>query len=163
MAVPIAVVGWAVLFSVDAARNGPAWAKGHLRRVSVVMAILLVMAILAAAVVRPPWLGLSTAYPLAIGVFLAWSRWRQLVLVEREIGFDEIDPRLRQQVLARLQRGLAITGVIALVAGLGLVATGIPLGWIVAALAPITGLAMARSRMGLVSPARNQSGGPPSL
>lgn len=149
MAVPVAVVGWAVLFSVDAARNGPAWAKGHLRRVSLVMAILLVAALLATAVVRPVWLGLSAAYPLAIGAFLAWGRWRQLFLVEKEIGFGEIDPRLRQQVLARLQRGLAITGSMALVAGLWLVATGIPHGWIVAGLAPVAGLAMARSRAAL--------------
>ena len=163
MAVPVAVVGWAVLFSVDAAKNGPAWAKGQLRRVSIVMAILLGFALVATAFVRPSWLGLGAAYPLAIGSFLAWGRWRQLTVVEREIGFGEIDERLRRQVLARLQRGLAVTGLIGLVAGLGLVATGIPHGWIVAVLAPIAGIAMAKSRSGLGSTPSNQWTGPPSL
>jgi hypothetical protein len=153
-----------MLFSVEAARKGPTWAKTHLGRVAVVMGVLAVLALLSSVLVRPVWLGLGAAYPVAIGAFLAWGRWRQLAFVEREIGFGEIDPLLREGVLARLRRGLAVLGLIALVAGIGLVAIGLPHGWIVTSLAPVAVLALARAHVvELEARSGNQVSGPPSL
>jgi hypothetical protein len=153
-----------VLFSVEAARKGPTWAKTHLGRVAVVMGLVLVVALFLSVLLRPVWLGLGAAYPVAIGAFLAWGRWRQLVYIEREIGFGEIDPLMRERVLARLRRGLAVLGLIALVAGIGLVATGLPHGWILTALVPVAAFALARARMvELEAHQGNQLSGPSSL
>lgn len=147
MLVPVGVVGWAVLFSVEAARKGPAWAKSHLRRVAAAMGVTLLLAMVATLLVRPFWLGLGAAYPVAIGAFLAWGRWRQLAMVEREIGFAEIDPRLQARVMTRLRKGLALLALLALVAGVGLLANGVPHGWIIIALVPVAGLALVRTRL----------------
>jgi hypothetical protein len=158
--VPVAVVGWAILFSVEAGRRGPAWAAAHLRVVAIVMGVLLLVSLAGVAAIRPAWLGLAAAYPLGLGALLARGRWRQLHLIEREIGFGDIDPRIRQRVLERLRKGLALTGVLALVAGLALLAVGIPHGLIVIVLVPIAIVAVLRSRSSVTNepgPAPNPS------
>src|SRR5688500_9982781 len=84
-AVPVAVIGWAILFSVEAARRGPAWSFRHLGIVSNVLKPSLALGIVAVLVVRPIWVGLGIAYPLAVGLLMVASRRRQLAAIKREI------------------------------------------------------------------------------
>jgi hypothetical protein len=157
-AVPVLVVGWAILFSVEAARRGPAWSFSHLGIVASVLKPALALGIVAILVVRPIWVGLGVAYPLAVGLFMVVVRRRQLAAVSRDMGFGDIRADLREQVLARLRRGLVIVGVLALVVGSLLASIGVVQGWVVGALAPTAGLALVRSRSGQVGSAQ-----PPSL
>jgi hypothetical protein len=108
--------------------------------------------------VRPVWAGFAVLYPLATGAMLAWGRKRQLAILSREIGFEEIDPLFRARLLARLTRGLSVLGVIATGIGLGLVWAGAPQGWILVGLAAIIGWGMVRARADQVGSAL-----PPSL
>ncbi|HKY47739.1 MAG TPA: hypothetical protein VJQ79_07130 [Acidimicrobiia bacterium] len=157
-AVPVAVVGWAILFSVEAARRGPAWAFGHLGIVAKVLKPALAIGIAAFLVVRPMWVGLGIAYPLAVALFMVVIRRRQLAAVNQDIGFGDIRSEWREQVLSRLRRGLIVVGSLALVAGALLASIGVVQGWVVGALAPIAGLALVRSKTGQVGSVR-----PPSL
>jgi hypothetical protein len=157
-AVPVVVVGWAILFSVEAARRGPAWSFGHLGVVANVLEPALALGIVAILVVRPVWVGLGVAYPLAVGLFMVVIRRRQLAAVSRDMGFGDIRADLREQVLSRLRRGLIIVGGLALVVGSLLASIGVVQGWVVGALAPIAALALVRSKVGQVGSAQ-----PPSL
>ena len=65
-AVPVAVIGWAILFSVEAARRGSAWSFRHLGIVSNVLKPALALGIVAMLVIRPMWVGMGAAYPLAV-------------------------------------------------------------------------------------------------
>ena len=158
-AVPVAVIGWAILFSVEAARRGSAWSLGHLGIVSGVLKPVLALAIVAILVVRPMWIGLGVAYPLAVALFMVVIRRRQLAAVGRDMGFGDIRPDLREQVLlSRLRRGLIVVGVLALVVGSVLASIGVVQGWVLVALAPVAALALLRSRSAQVGSAQ-----PPSL
>jgi hypothetical protein len=157
-AVPVVVVGWAIVFSVEAARRGPAWSFGHLDIVANVLKPALALGIVAILVLRPIWVGLGIAYPLAVGLFMVVTRRRQLAAVSRDMGFGDIRADLREQALSRLRRGLVIVGALALVIGVLLASIGVVQGWVVAALAPIAGVALARSKTGQVGSVR-----PPSL
>ena len=157
-AVPVAVVGWAILFSVEAARRGPAWSFGHLGIVGNVLKPALALGIVAILVVRPIWVGLGVAYPIAVGLFMVVIRRRQLAAVSRDVGFGDIRADLREQVLSRLRRGLIVVGALALVFGSLLASIGVVQGWVVGALAPIAVLALVRSKTGQVGSAQ-----PPSL
>ncbi|HUP17472.1 MAG TPA: hypothetical protein VM848_15660 [Acidimicrobiia bacterium] len=157
-AVPVAVVGWAILFSVEAARRGPAWSFGHLGIVENVLKPALALGIVAILVVRPIWVGLGVAYPLAVGLFMVVIRRRQLAAVGRDMGFGDTRTDLREQVLSRLRRGLIVVGALALVFGSLLASIGVVQGWVVGALAPIAVLALVRSKTGQVG-----SSQPPSL
>ena len=157
-AVPVAVIAWAILFSVEAARRGPAWSFDHLGIVSNVLKPALALGIVATLVVRPIWIGLGVAYPLAVGLFMVATRRRQLAVVGRDMGFGDVRPDLREQVLSRLRRGLIVVGAMALVVGSLLAAAGLVQGWVLGALAPISALALVRSRSGQVGSAQ-----PPSL
>lgn len=157
-AVPVAVIGWAILFSVEAARRGPAWSFRHLGIVSSILRPALALGVVAILVVRPIWVGLSAAYPLAVGLLMVASRRRQLAAVEREMGFGDVRPDMREQLLSRLRRGLMVVGVSSLVVGSLLASVGVAQGWVVGALAPIAALALLRSKSGQVG-----SVSPPSL
>ena len=157
-AVPVVVVGWAILFSVEAARRGPAWSLGHLGVVANVLKPALALGIVAILVVRPVWVGLGVAYPLAVGLFMVVIRRRQLAAVSRDMGFGDIRADLREQVLSRLRRGLFMVGGLALVVGSLLASIGVVQGWVVGALAPIAALALVRSKGGQVGSVQ-----PPSL
>jgi hypothetical protein len=157
-AVPVVVVGWAILFSVEAARRGPAWSLGHLGVVANVLKPALALGIVAILVVRPVWVGLGVAYPLAVGLFMVVIRRRQLAAVSRDMGFGDIRAELREQVLSRLRRGLLMVGGLALVVGSLLASIGVVQGWVVGALAPIAALALVRSKGGQVGSVQ-----PPSL
>lgn len=157
-AVPVVVVGWAILFSVEAARRGPAWSSGHLGIVANVLKPALALGIVAILVVRPMWVGLGVAYPLAVGLFMVVIRGRQLSAVSRDMGFGDIRADLRDQVLSRLRRGLIVVGALALVVGSLLASIGVVQGWVVGALAPIAALALIRSKTGHVGSTQ-----PPSL
>jgi hypothetical protein len=157
-AVPVVIVGWAILFSVEAARRGPAWSLGHLGVVANILKPALALGIVAVLVVRPVWVGLGAAYPLAVGLFMVVIRRRQLVAVSRDMGFGDIRADLREQVLSRLRRGLFIVGGLALVVGSLLASIGVVQGWVVGALAPIAALALVRSKGGQVGSVQ-----PPSL
>ena len=157
-AVPVVVVGWAILFSVEAARRGPAWSLGHLGVVANVLKPALALGIVAILVVRPVWVGLGVAYPLAVGLFMVVIRRRQLAAVSRDMGFGDIRADLREQVLSRLRRGLLMVGGLALVVGSLLASIGVVQGWVVGALAPIAALALVRSKGGQVGSVQ-----PPSL
>ena len=157
-AVPVAVIGWAILFSVEAARRGPAWSFGHLGIVSSVLKPALALGIVAILVVRPVWVGFGIAYPLTVGLFMVVVRRRQLAAVRRDMGFGDIRPDLREQVLSRLRRGLIVVGALALVVGSLLASIGVVQGLVVGALAPVAGLALLRSRSDQVGSAQ-----PPSL
>lgn len=153
--VPVVVVGWAILFSVEAARQGPAWAVRHLRAAGGLFAAGLGLAVVTLLVVRPVWVGLSAAYPLTVVWILIAGRSRQLAMVDRAIGFGEVDAGLRGKLLARLRQGLWVVGGLALVIGATLASIGVVHGWIVAALAPVAVLAIIRSKrpgLGAVSP-----------
>ena len=152
------VVGWAILFSVEAARRGPAWSLGHLGVVANVLKPALALGIVAILVVRPVWVGLGVAYPLAVGLFMVVIRRRQLAAVSRDMGFGDIRADLREQVLSRLRRGLLMVGGLALVVGSLLASIGVVQGWVVGALAPIAALALVRSKGGQVGSVQ-----PPSL
>jgi hypothetical protein len=154
-AIPVAVIGWAILFSVEAASRGPAWSFRHLGIVSNVLKPSLALGIVAVLVVRPIWVGLGNAYPLAVGLLMVASRRRQLAAINREIGeretaFGQVRPEIRDVVLSRLRVGLTVVGVSSLVVGLLLAIVGVPQGWLVAALAPIAGIALLRSKQGQV-------------
>lgn len=156
--VPVAVTGWAILFSVEAARRGPAWSLGHLGIVSNILKPALALGIVAVLVVRPMWVGLGVAYPLAVGLFMVVIRRRQLAAVGRDIGFGDVRADLREQVLNRLRRGLVVVGALALVVGSLLASIGVVQGWVLGALAPIAALALIRSKTGQVGSVQ-----PPSL
>ena len=157
-AVPVVVVGWAILFSVEAARRGPAWSFGHLGIVANILKPTLATGIIAIVVVRPLWVGLAIAYPLAVCLFMVVIRRRQLAAVSRDMGFGEVRADLREQVLSRLRRGLVVVGALTLVVGVLLASIGVAPGLVVAALAPIAALALVRSKTGQVGSVR-----PPSL
>ena len=157
-ALPVAVVGWAILFSVEAARRGPAWSLGHLGIVANVLKPALAIGIVAFLVVRPMWVGLGIAYPLAVALFMVVIRRRQLAAVNQDMGFGDIRAEWREQVLSRLRRGLIVVGALALAVGVLLASIGVVQGWVVGALAPIAGLALVRSKTGQVGSVR-----PPSL
>lgn len=157
-AVPVAVIGWAILFSVEAARRGSAWSLRHLGIVSGVLKPALALAIVAILVVRPMWVGLGVAYPLAVALFMVVIRRRQLAAVGRDMGFGDIRPDLREQVLSRLRPGLIVVGVVALVIGSLLASIGVVQGWLLGPLAPVAALALLRSRSAQVGSAQ-----PPSL
>lgn len=157
-AVPVAVIGWAVLFSVEAARRGPAWSYGHLGIVSNVLKPALALGIVAILVVRPTWVGLGVAYPLAVGLFMVVTRRRQLAALGRDMGFGDIRAELREAVLSRLRRGLIVVGALSLVVGSLLARIGVVQGWVLGTLAPIAGFALLRSKTGQVGSAQ-----PPSL
>jgi hypothetical protein len=156
--VPVAVIGWAMLFSVEAARRGPAWALRHLAMVSTVLKMALVLGAVAILVVRPIWIGLGIAYPLAVALLLVVGRQRQLGMIEREIGFGEVQSDIRDRLLAKLRRGLIVVGGISLVVGFLLASVGVVQAWVLGSLAPIAGLALVRSKSGQVGSAL-----PPSL
>jgi hypothetical protein len=137
VAVPVAVVGWAMWFSARAAISGPTWALSHLERMTPLLVIGMVAAFGVAALVRPVWLGVGAAYPLALGAYLAGSRRRQLRMVSGDGGFGEINRALQSRVLTALGRGLGIAGIIAGVMGTVVVTAGLPQGWLVAGLAPV--------------------------
>ena len=157
-AVPVAVIGWAILFSVEAARRGAAWSSRHLGIVSNVLKPALALGIVAMLVIRPIWVGLGAAYPLLVSLLMVGGRRRQLAAVEREMGFGEVRPDLRERLLSRLRVGLMIVGAFSLLAGPALAGLGVPQGWVVAALAPISAVALLRSKTGQVGSAL-----PPSL
>ncbi len=157
-AVPVAVVGWAILFSVEAARRGPAWSLRHLAMVSTILKMALALGIVAILVVRPIWVGLGAAYPLAVALLMVAGRQRQLAMIEREMGFGEVQPDVRDRLLSNLRRGLIVVGVASLVVGSLLASVGVVQGWVVGALAPIAALALVRSKAGQVGSAM-----PPSL
>ena len=94
------------------------------------------------------WIGLGVAYPLAVALFMVVIRRRQLAAVGRDMGFGDIRPDLREQVLSRLRRGLIVVGVLALVVGSVLASIGVVQGWVLVALAPVAALALLRSRSG---------------
>ena len=164
-AVPVAVIGWAVLFSVEAARRGSAWSFRHLGIVSNVLAPALALGIVAVLVIRPMWVGLGAAYPLAVSLMMVAGRRRQLAAVDREMGFGEVRPDLRERLLSRLRVGLMIVGAFSLLVGATLAGLGVPQGWVVGALAPISALALFRSRARLLRSETGQVGSalPPSL
>ena len=157
-AVPVVVVGWAILFSVEAVRRGPAWSLSHLGVVANFLKPARAIGIVAIMVVRPVWVGLGIAYPLAVGLFMVVIRRRQLAAVGKDVGFGDIRAEWREQVLSRLRRGLIVVGALALVVGILLASVGVVQGWVVGALAPIAGLALVRSNSGQVGSVR-----PPSL
>ena len=154
----VAVIGWAILFSVEAARRGPAWSYRHLGVVSNILKPALALGIVAILVVRPVWVGLAAVYPLAVTLLMVGGRRRQLAAVEREMGFGDIRPHTRDMVLSRLRRGLVAVGAMSLVVGSLLAGIGLVQGWVLAALAPIAGVALLRSKPGQVG-----STPPPSL
>ena len=104
------------------------------------------------------WSLLGVAYPLAVALFMVVIRRRQLAAVGRDMGFGDIRPDLREQVLSRLRRGLIVVGVLALVVGSLLASIGVVQGWVLGALAPVAALALLRSRSTQVGSAQ-----PPSL
>jgi hypothetical protein len=112
----------------------------------VLFAVGLGLALMATLVIRPVWIGLSAAYPLGVAWLLIAGRRRQLSLVDRSIGFGEVDAGLRKRLLGRLRQGLWVVGALALTIGATLAAIGVVHGWIVAALVPIALLAIVRSK-----------------
>jgi hypothetical protein len=157
-AVPVIVIGWAVLFSVEAARRGPDWALRHLQRASVVTLLGLVLALAAAVIIRPLWIGLGAVYPLAVGWLLVSGRRRQLEIIQREMGFGVIEDEIRKRILSKLRTGLVVVGVLALGIGALLAGVGVDQGWIVAGLSPISLVAILRS-----NPPGLGASSPPSL
>ena len=162
-AVPVAVIGWAIIFSVEAARRGPSWSFRHLQIVANVLQPALALGTVAILVVRPVWVGLSAAYPLAVALLMVIGRRRQLAaairnLGDREMGFGEVGPAVRENLLARLRMGLIVVGISSLIVGLLLASSGVSQGWVVGALAPVAAIALLRSKSGQVGSAL-----PPSL
>ena len=103
---PAGVIGWAALFSVLGIERGPVWSQRHLRAVLRFLGVLFLLSLVAFFVVRPIWVPLAVAYPLAMGALLAWGRVRQLAFVERSGGFSEIGPRLSTPVGGKIDPGL---------------------------------------------------------
>jgi hypothetical protein len=143
--VPVAVIGWSIIFSVEAARRGPAWSLRHLEIMGRILRPALALGIVAILVVRPVWVGLSVVYPIAVALLMAAGRRRQLAAIERG-GFGEVQPATRDRMLARLRPGLILVGAASLLLGIFLAAIGVFQGWVLAALAPITGVALLRSK-----------------
>ena len=151
--VPVVVVGWAILFSVEAARRGPEWSFRHLGIVANVLKPAIALAVVAVIVLQPIWVGLGVVYPLMVALLMVATRRRQLAAVAREMGFGEIRPDLRALILARLRRGLIVVGALTLVVGWLLASIGVVQGWVVGALAPVSALALVRSKSGEVGTA----------
>jgi hypothetical protein len=137
VAVPVAVVGWSMLFAARAALDGPAWALRHLRVAAPLLAAGAVGGVAMTVVVRPFWSGLAVFYPFAVGWWMAASRRRQLALVEGDGGFGEIDPRLKFRLARGLGRSLRIAGAVAWFTGLGAAFLGVAQGWLIALLGPV--------------------------
>ncbi|MDP3984599.1 MAG: hypothetical protein Q8Q52_06330 [Acidimicrobiia bacterium] len=137
VAAPVAVVCWSMWFAARAALSGPAWALAHLRLALTSLASGLIIALLAALVVRPSWMSLGVAYPFAVGTWMASTRRRQLAVVEKDGGFGEIDPQVRFRLSRGLGRSLRIAGAVAWFTGLAVVALGVAQGWLIVALGPI--------------------------
>ena len=156
--VGVAVIGWAILFSVEAALRGPSWSYRHLGIVSNILKPALALGIVAMLVVRPVWVGLGVVYPLGVALLMVAGRRRQLAAIEREMGFGEVRPHTRELVLLRLRKGLVVVGAMSLIVGILLAGIGLVQGWAVAALAPIAAVALLRSKPGQVG-----STPPPSL
>lgn len=156
-AIPVLVIGWAMLFSVEAARRGPDWALGHLRRASSIALIALVLGLAEAVIMRPIWVGLATVYPVAVAWFLVSGRRRQLAIIEREMGFGDIDEEMRKRILSKLRTGLIVVASFAFAIGTVLAGIGVPQGWIVVGLAPIALIAILRSRSVALGAAPPQS------
>ena len=148
--VGVAVIGWAILFSVEAARRGPAWSYRHLGIVSNVLKPALALGIVAILVVRPVWIGLGAVYPIGLALLMVAGRRRQLAAIEREMGFGEVRPHTRELLLSRLRKGLVVVGAISLIAGALLAGIGMVQGWVIGALAPIAAVALLRSKPGQV-------------
>jgi len=145
--IPVVVVGWSIVFSVEAARRGAAWSHRHLSVMATVFKLAFSLAIVVVLVVRPIWVGLGVAYPLGVALMLVLTRQRQLAAVERDMGFGEIRPEVRQRLLDRLRRGLVVVAALSFVIGGSLATVGVVQGWVVAALAPIALVALARTRL----------------
>lgn len=137
VAAPVLVVGWSMWFAAHSAVSGPAWALNHLRVASPLMTAGLVLGLFAMAFVRPVWMGLAYVYPVAIGTWLAISRRRQLMLVQVDGGFEDIDPGVKARLAAALTRGLRVAAVLAWFGGLAVVAYGVAQGLLVAVLGPV--------------------------
>ena len=143
---PAGVIGWAALFSVLGIEHGPAWSQRHLRSVLRVLGLLFVLCLVGLFVIRPVWVPLAVAYPVATGALLAWGRVRQLAFVERSGGFTEIAPDFRRRLALRLSRGLAVAAALAVTVGVVLVSASYWQGWIMVGLAMLIGFALFRSR-----------------
>ena len=146
----VAGIGWAILFSVEAARRGSAWSFRHLGIASNVLKPALALGIVAILVVRPVWVGLGAVYPLGLALLMVAGRRRQLAAIEREMGFGEIRPHTRELLLSRLRKGLVVVGAISLIVGALLAGIGMVQGWVIGALAPIAAVALLRSKPGQV-------------
>ena len=143
---PVAVIGWSIIFSVEAARRGPAWSLRHLEVMGRILRPALALGIVAILVVRPVWVGLSVVYPIAVALVMVAGRRRQLAAIEREMGFGDVPPTTRDRMLDRLRPGLILVGAASLLLGIFLAAIGVLQGWVLAALAPIAGIALLRSK-----------------
>lgn len=133
------VTGWGAYLSVNAATKGPGWALGHLQRALPVAVGSLLLAGVAALIVRPFWVGLALLYVLGVTAWLIDRQRRVLRAIESEHGFGEVSPERRAEILHRVRvwclGGAAILVVIALAVsstvgplGLGLLAPAALLG-----------------------------------
>ncbi|MGH8928315.1 MAG: hypothetical protein ACRDWH_08195 [Acidimicrobiia bacterium] len=157
-AVPVVVIGWAMLFSVEAARRGPGWSLPHLGVVSNVLGLGLALAVAATLLIRPVWVGLGAAYPIAVGLVMTTGRRRQMMAVERELGFGDVGRDVRDRTLSKLRQGLWVVAGLSVLIAASLAGVGVVQGWVVAALAPIALIALVRSRRHQV-----EAPAPPSL
>lgn len=137
VAVPVLVIAWSMLFAARSAVAGPAWALRHLRVAAPSLAAGVVVGVAAALVATPFWLGIAIMYPFAVGAWLATSRRRQLSIVEADGGFGEVDARVRYRLAQGLGRALRIAAAVTWFTGLGVVAVGIPQGWLITLLGPL--------------------------
>jgi hypothetical protein len=143
---PAGLIGWAALFSVWGVSRGPEWARGHLRRVVRVLSVLLVAVAGAAVFVRPLWAVFAVAYPLLIGLWLAWARSRQLQFLSNREGFGEVSDEFRQRVANRLGNGLVVSAFLALAMAAVLIYSGYWQGWIMVGLTAIALYAYSQTR-----------------
>lgn len=126
-----------MVFAARSAVLGPAWALRHLRIVTPLLMVGLAVGLVGAIIVSPFWLGLAVMYPFAVGAWLADVRRRQLRFVAADGGFDEVDPGLRIRLAKGLGRALRVAAALTWFSGLGVVALGVPQGWLVTLLGPV--------------------------
>jgi hypothetical protein len=117
--VALVVAAWAGWYSVGSATRGPAWALAHLRTAVPVFGWALLPMLVAALLIRPVWAGVGALYVLGMARWLVGSQRRSLLLVEREIGFEAIDPIARRRTLRRARIAAGVGAVV--LAALGVI------------------------------------------
>jgi len=141
------VIGWAAWFGVAVLHNGAEWAIRHLRTALLVLGVIFVGGLVGLLFVEPFWVPLGVGYPAAIGLVLGVGRSRQMVRIQQQGGFTEIDPATRSRLLNRFGKGLIVSAVVSGLAGAVILGAGYWQGGILVALGLL--LLVVRTRGGL--------------